>query len=111
MFQLNAMAHNDYNVGAYEKPYASTYNYIPFKSTSPYAQNTNYTAVKPLNFDGTVSIEYTTYKGVYRPRYVKNGLETDPDDIPIGAPIGEPIAPLLIIMFAYLSYRRLKIQR
>lgn len=98
----------------YENTYPSAYNYTPFKSTSTAIQSTNYNTVKPLNADGSVSIEYTTYKGIYRPRRNESngGLVIDGPGIgELPTPIGDPIIPLLIIMFAYLSYRRLKRQR
>ena len=102
-------------VNGYENTCPSTYNYTPFKSTSTAIQSTNYNTVKPLNIDGTVSMDYTTYKGVYRPRRNEsNGGLGGIDGPGIGellTPIGDPIIPLLIIMFAYLSCRRLKRQR
>jgi hypothetical protein len=113
---LLGLSAQNYMVNGYENTCPSTYNYTPFKSTSTAIQSTNYNTVKPLNTDGTVSMDYTTYKGVYSSRRNKNGLWDDqPGPEPgIGellTPIGDPIIPLLIIMFAYLSCRRLKRQR
>jgi hypothetical protein len=113
---LLGLSAQNYMVNGYENTCPSTYNYTPFKSTSTVIQTTNYNNVKPLNADGSVSMDYTTYKGVYRPRRNNGGLWGDdhPDGPAIGellTPIGDPIIPLLIIMFAYLSYRRIKIQR
>ena len=76
---MNAITYN--SVNPYETQYGSAYNYIPFKSTSSNMQGVNYNTVKPLNADGTVSIEYTTYKGVYKPKYANRGLgDIDEDD-------------------------------
>jgi hypothetical protein len=97
--------------------YGSTYTpYIPFSSTSSNIKSVEYNTVKPLNADGTVSMDYTTYKGVYRPRRTEsNGLEDR--DLGIGelpTPIGDPdiftITFLLILYFVcqYLKNRNLK---
>lgn len=92
---------------------SSSYQY-EFKSTSPYTPMVQYQTVKPLDRNGFVSSEYTTHRGSYKPRKSWGNLgDLDEDEQTPGemVPIGEPIVPLLIIMFAYLSYRRLKIQR
>ena len=111
MFELHIVADNTYNTSTYERPYVHTYNYIPFKSTSSNIQNINYNTVKPLNYDGTVSIEYTTYNGVYKPKYYTKGLDVDKEDEDaIGelTPIGNPITPLLLMTLIYLCYHKNK---
>jgi hypothetical protein len=108
IFELNAVTYNVYKTDVQNGAYTNT-PYIPFNSTSPYMQTVNYNTVKPLNFDGTVSMEYTTYKGVYKPKYIKNSLG-DIDGDPVGGttPIGEPIIPCLVIMFVYIICREIK---
>lgn len=87
------------------------FQYIPFRSTSPTLQNVNYNTVKPLNEDGTVSVEYTTYRGVYRPRRDSGlgGTDEDPigglDDVPVG---DSDIYLITLLLFSYLGYRYLK---
>ena len=101
------------NNNSYTGSYTGTYNSIPFNSTSSSLQIVNYNTVKPLNADGSVSMEYTTYGNVYRPRHnnLGGGLSGGNDgvgekDDPV--PIGEAIVPLLILILAYLSYKKKK---
>ena len=107
---MNAITYN--SVNPYETQYGSAYNYIPFKSTSSNMQGVNYNTVKPLNADGTVSIEYTTYKGVYKPKYANRGLgDIDEDDQIIGelVPIGDPnIFIILLLVLPYLYIKRMR---
>ena len=103
------------NAAGYNTTYPSAqlqqYQYT-FKSTSSYTSMTSYQTVKPLDDNGFVSGEYTTYDVVYKPRNMRNGLDLDGDE-PTGGmvPIGEPIVPLLILILAYLSYQEIKRRR
>lgn len=105
VFEMNAITYNSQN--PYESPYGSTYNYIPFKSTSSNIQNMNYNTVRPLNPDGSVSIDYTTYKGVYSPRRSMYGNLDDADDgIGEMVPVGDPdIYIIVILTFIYLLFK------
>ena len=112
IFGLDVMAYNTYNVCGYGNPYSSTYEPVPFKSTSPITGFANYNTVKPLNDDGTVSMDYTTYKWMCGPRRSGGLWDDEPPDGPgigeLTTPIGEPVIPLLIMMFAYLTCLKLK---
>ena len=116
---VGAIIYNNMNIqnnNSYTGSYTGTYNSIPFNSTSSSPQIVNYNTVKPLNADGSVSMEYTTYGNVYRPRRNNLGGGLSGGDDGIGekdesVPIGDPIIPFLIIMFAYLSYHEIKKRR
>ena len=113
--ELNSIVYNTYNINVYEPSYA-TYDYIPFKSTSSNLQATQYNTVKPLNIDGTVSMDYTTYKGIYKPKRMNGNLDgvDDDDEYGIGAttPVGDPdIYVIVFLLVSYLICHYLKIRK
>ena len=112
IFELNSATYNGQENGIYGNTYTP---YIPFSSTSSNIKSVEYNTVKPLNVDGTVSIEYTTYKGVYRPRRSEwSDNEIDPDDDPIGqvpesTPIGDPDVYIIALLFLlYILFKKYK---
>ena len=109
ILKLNSI-NDTYRTNMYGSSY-TTYEYIPFKSTSPSLQNTNYNTVKPLNADGSVSMEYTTYKAIYSPRRANSGLELDDNDEPNATllPVGDPdIFTITFLLILYLGCQYLK---
>ena len=89
------------------------YEYIPFQSTSPNLQYLNYNTVRPLNDDGTVSMDYTTYRYTKR-RFATSEWDSGDEGPGIGeiddpVPIGDPdIYVITFLLGSYLGYRYLK---
>lgn len=100
------------NVTGYYATYPATFTQscqYEFKSTSLYAPMTSYQTVKPVSNDGFVSSEYTTYNNqIHKER--RGGLGgIDGPGTGGMVPIGEPIVPFLILILAYLSYKKMRL--
>lgn len=89
------------------------YEYIPFQSTSPNLQHLNYNTVRPLNEDGTVSMDYTTYRYTKR-KFATSEWNSGDDGPGIGekddpVPVGDlDIYVFIMFIFSYLLLVKMK---
>lgn len=91
--------------------YQVNFNSTTFNSTSSSSTPMYYNTVKPLNNDGSISGEYTTYGNVYYTKYNNRGLDIGDDDEPNASlvPIGDCNIYLIIsLLICYLFMKTKK---